>query len=72
MMRYHEEFPEFGFDRHKGYPTAAHKAAVREFGPCLIHRMSFRGVREVVSFGPIFDGPRAVVPDKNRETPPRC
>ncbi len=59
MVRYHEEFPEYGFDRHKGYPTAAHKTAIRAHGPCPIHRRTFRGVREVVSFGPIFDGQSA-------------
>ena len=36
------KWPEYGFARHKGYPTAAHKAALREFGPCPIHRRSFR------------------------------
>ena len=58
MARYHEEFPEFGFDRHKGYPTAAHKAAIRTHGPCPIHRKTFRGVREVLGFGPVFEGQR--------------
>ena len=46
MQRYHLDFPQFGFDRHKGYPTHAHKAAIAVHGPCLIHRRSFRGVRE--------------------------
>ncbi len=46
MLRYHEDFPQFGFDRHKGYPTKAHKAAIAVHGPCWIHRRSFRGVRE--------------------------
>jgi ribonuclease HII len=46
MQRYHEDYPHFGFDRHKGYPTKAHKAAIAQHGPCLIHRRSFRGVRE--------------------------
>ena len=46
MRRYHEDYPQFGFDRHKGYPTAAHKAAIATHGPCLIHRASFKGVRE--------------------------
>ena len=46
MQRYHEDFPEFGFDRHKGYPTKAHKAAIAAHGPCWIHRRSFKGVRE--------------------------
>ena len=36
-----EKYPQYGFDRHKGYGTAAHYAAIREFGPSPIHRMSF-------------------------------
>jgi len=43
MHRYDAEFPEFGFARHKGYPTAAHKRALACHGPCAIHRLSFRG-----------------------------
>jgi ribonuclease HII len=46
MLRYHEEFPQFGFDRHKGYPTKAHKAAIAAHGPSPIHRRTFRGVSE--------------------------
>ncbi len=42
MVEYHERWPVYGFDRHKGYPTAAHAAAIREHGPCPIHRRSFR------------------------------
>jgi ribonuclease HII len=49
MRRYHEDFPQFGFDRHKGYPTKAHKAAIAAYGPCWIHRRTFRGVREHLS-----------------------
>ena len=36
-----KQYPEYGFDRHKGYGTKAHYAAIREFGPCPIHRLSF-------------------------------
>ena len=36
-----EKYPAYGFDRHKGYGTAAHYAAIREYGPSEIHRMSF-------------------------------
>ncbi len=36
-----EKYPAYGFDRHKGYGTKAHYAAIREFGPCPIHRLSF-------------------------------
>ena len=42
MLQAHEKWPVYGFDRHKGYPTAAHRAAIAEHGPCPIHRMSFR------------------------------
>lgn len=49
MNRYHRDFPQFGFDRHKGYPTKAHKAAIAAHGPCPIHRLSFKGVREHVA-----------------------
>jgi ribonuclease HII len=45
MREYHALFPRYGFDRHKGYPTKAHKQAVQEFGPCEIHRMTFHGVK---------------------------
>jgi len=44
MEIYHIDYPEFGFARHKGYPTKAHKEAIREFGPCPIHRRSFKSV----------------------------
>ncbi len=35
-------YPEYGFAQHKGYGTAAHMAALREYGPCPLHRRSFR------------------------------
>jgi len=38
-------YPAYGFHRHKGYPTKAHKEAIEEHGPCPVHRMSFRGVK---------------------------
>lgn len=41
MRQYDELYPEYGFAGHKGYGTAAHIAAIREFGPCPIHRRSF-------------------------------
>jgi ribonuclease HII len=45
MMRsYHELYPGYGFDRHKGYGTKGHIAAIRRFGPSPIHRKSFKGV----------------------------
>ena len=46
MGLYDEEFPGFGFGRHKGYGTDAHRAAIRTLGCCPIHRRTFRGVKE--------------------------
>jgi ribonuclease HII len=48
MARMDEEYPGYGFARHKGYPTPDHVAALRERGPCAIHRRSFGPVREVM------------------------
>jgi len=45
-IKYHQYYPLFGFSRHKGYPTKAHKAAISKYGCCPIHRRSFKGVRE--------------------------
>lgn len=54
MCRYHALYPTYGFDRHKGYGTPLHLAALRREGPCPIHRMSFRGVvRQQASAGEI-------------------
>jgi ribonuclease HII len=46
MRRYHIDYPQFGFDRHKGYPTKTHKAAIAANGPSLIHRRTFKSVSE--------------------------
>ena len=44
MLALHHLHPQYGFDRHKGYPTAAHLAALREHGICAAHRRSFAPV----------------------------
>ncbi len=44
MLELHAQFPDYGFDRHKGYPTAAHLEALQRFGPTPAHRQSFRPV----------------------------
>lgn len=41
MLQMAEKYPQYGFEKHKGYGTKAHYEALREFGPCEIHRMSF-------------------------------
>lgn len=50
MLRLHEQYPQYGFDGHKGYPTAAHLAALREHGISEVHRRSFRPVREALQY----------------------
>ena len=47
MMEYAEKYPEYGFERHKGYGTKAHREALREHGPCPIHRRSFAPVSQM-------------------------
>jgi ribonuclease HII len=49
MQHYDEEFPEFGFGKHKGYGTKAHCQAIQAFGCCRIHRKSFGRVKEYVN-----------------------
>ncbi len=51
MLRLHERYPQYGFADHKGYPTAAHLAALREHGASAVHRRSFRPVRELLQSG---------------------
>ena len=46
MKKYDEKYPQFGFSRHKGYPTKVHKEAIKKFGPSPIHRCTFKGVKE--------------------------
>jgi len=46
MEKYHEIYPQYGFLRHKGYPTRAHKRALVEHGISPIHRLSFRPVMD--------------------------
>ena len=48
MFELHEQYPHYGFADHKGYPTAMHLAALREYGVSAAHRKSFRPVRELL------------------------
>jgi ribonuclease HII len=41
-------YPQYGFKRHKGYPTAEHREALRRHGPCPFHRRSFAPVRDLI------------------------
>ena len=44
MMAYSKEFPNYGFDKHKGYPTKLHKEMLKKYGLTRIHRRTFKGV----------------------------
>ena len=46
MLDYHHQYPQYRFDRHKGYGTVLHRDLIRQHGPCPIHRKTFRGVKE--------------------------
>ncbi len=48
MTKYHQEFPEYGFDKNKGYGTKFHIEQLNRIGACAIHRKSFAPVREVL------------------------
>ena len=41
LYEYAKEYPQYQFDKHKGYGTVAHREAILEYGPCPYHRMSF-------------------------------
>ena len=49
MDEYDKQYPQYGFAQHKGYGTAQHVAAIREYGPCPIHRLSFEPIRSIVT-----------------------
>ena len=50
MLDLHARYPQYGFDGHKGYPTAAHVAALRSHGVSEVHRRSFKPVREALLY----------------------
>ena len=54
MLELHAVRPEYGFDRHKGYATQEHIAALRMHGASQFHRRSFAPVREVILQAPLF------------------
>lgn len=51
MLELHLRYPDYGFARHKGYPTAQHRAALARLGPTPEHRRSFAPVRAAISAG---------------------
>ncbi|WP_367645235.1 ribonuclease HII [Snodgrassella alvi] len=54
MYALHQQYPQYGFDRHKGYGTAAHLAALRQFGVLPQHRQDFAPVKALLLQGKCF------------------
>ena len=50
MVRLHEQYPQYGWDRNKGYPTAEHFTAIEQYGPSPLHRRSFNLYRQHTLF----------------------
>jgi ribonuclease HII len=48
MLKYHEQFPQYGFAENKGYLTEFHLATLKQFGPCAIHRRDYEPVRALL------------------------
>jgi ribonuclease HII len=48
MIELHQQYPEYGFDKHKGYPTKVHREILQQIGPCPEHRRSYAPVREAL------------------------
>ena len=49
MVKFNHEYRGYAFDRHKGYGTCLHRAALAELGPCVLHRLSYEPVKAVTS-----------------------
>ena len=43
-----KKYPQYEFDKHSGYPTKKHLESLKKFGPCEIHRRTFKGVKELI------------------------
>lgn len=45
MIEYDQIYPQYGFAKHKGYGTLLHKERLKKYGPCVLHRLSFKSVK---------------------------
>jgi ribonuclease HII len=70
MEQADRDFPQYGFARHKGYPTEEHRARLARYGPCPLHRRCFRGVLDAGAVqGELFAREGLAAPGKGQ--PPR-
>jgi len=49
LKNLHKKFPQYGFDRHKGYGTQFHFEMIQKYGPCDIHRKSFEPIKSIIA-----------------------
>ncbi len=49
MLVLHQQYPQYGFDKHKGYPTKVHREILNRIGPCPEHRRSYAPVRDAIN-----------------------
>lgn len=52
LCELHEQYPQYNFAQHKGYPTREHRNAIKKYGICPAHRLTFKGVKEYVDTAP--------------------
>ncbi|PLX41138.1 MAG: ribonuclease HII [Deltaproteobacteria bacterium] len=60
MIEYANQFPGYGFENNMGYPTKAHREAIKSLGPTPIHRKTFKGVREYLPPGEVMGQMRLI------------
>ena len=56
MLEMHEKYPEYDFDKHKGYGTKLHMEKIQKYGPCQIHRKSFEPMKSLLKKYPLGHG----------------
>ena len=54
MLEWSQKWPQYGFEKHKGYGTAEHLEAIRKWGPCPLHRKSFEPIKSMLANQQIF------------------
>ena len=65
LKSFQKDYPEYRFEEHKGYATKKHKSAIKQYGPCPLHRKSFSGVREYIK---AFRDPLQSIPNGKLES----